>query len=231
MGNASVRKTSILLIDDSVTNLQLLSEILTRRGYIVRSATSGHLGLLSAQHAPPDLILLDIMMPEMDGYQVCERLKADARTRDATVIFISALDGTLNKVKAFDVGGVDYVTRPFQVREILARVETHLDLRRLQIRLEEANVKLEEQNVKLEARNAELQRALETIKTLSGLVPICAWCGRKIQDELGQWVMLETYIEEHSDAEFTHGICPGCLTEWEKQLHAPGGMPSSDRVD
>ncbi len=216
MGDVNAHKTSILVIDDSVTNLQLLSEILTRSGYIVRSATNGHLALSSAQMAPPDLILLDIMMPEMDGYQVCEQLKADARTRDTPVIFLSALDEALNKVKAFDVGGVDYVTKPFQAREIVARVETHLDLRRLQVRLEEANTKLEEQNVKLQTRNAELQRALDTIKTLSGLVPICAWCGRKIQDESGQWVKLEVYIEDHSDAEFTHGICPGCLKKWEK---------------
>ena len=217
MNDASARKTNILVIDDAVANLQLLSEMLTRYGYIVRSATSGHLGLLSAQHAPPDLILLDIMMPGMDGYQVCEQLKADERTRDIPVIFLSALDETLNKVKAFDVGGVDYITKPFQMKEVAVRVKTHLDLRRLQIRLEE-------QNVQLQARNAELQRALDTIKTLSGLVPICAWCGRKIQDEAGQWVKVEAYIEDNSDAEFTHGICPGCLKEWGKGKNTPGEM-------
>jgi len=222
MSDASMDEINILVVDDSRANLQLLSDILAQYGYIVRSAPNGHLALSSAHLDPPDLILLDIMMPEMNGYQICKHLKLNLGTRDIPVIFLSALDEAMDKVKAFDVGGVDYITKPFQAREVVARVETHLDLRRLQVRLEKANARLEEQNMELQARNVELQRAMNTIKTLSGVLPICAWCGRKIQDETGKWVKLETYIEDHSDAEFTHGICPGCLVEWEKPEITPG---------
>ena len=132
----------ILIVDDTPANLRLLSQMLTERGYRVRAVTSGPRALASAQMALPNLILLDVKMPEMNGYEVCERLKADARTRDVPVIFISALDELQDKVRAFAVGGVDYITKPFQIEEVVARVETHLTLRRLQERLETANQKM-----------------------------------------------------------------------------------------
>ncbi len=147
----------------------------------------------------------------MDGYETCARLKADAQTRDIPVIFISSLEETHSKIQAFTVGGMDYVTKPFQIEEVLARVATHLALRELQTRLENANARLEEQNLELQTRNAELQQALAAIKTLSGLIPICAWCGSKIRDDDGQWTQVEDYIKSHSEAEFTHGICLDCL--------------------
>ena len=103
--------------------------MLAEQGYQVRPVPDGPLALAAAQAEPPDLILLDIRMPEMDGYEVCGRLKADAHTRDIPIIFISALDATQDKVRAFQTGGVDYVTKPFQFEEVLARVETHLALR------------------------------------------------------------------------------------------------------
>jgi len=155
------------------------------------------------------------MMPGMDGYTVCERLKARPETAHIPVIFISALNEPLDKVKAFTAGGVDYLTKPFQVEEILARVNVHLTLSHLQRQLEDANAKLAAQNQELQQRNAELQEALTTIKTLSGIVPICAWCGQKIQDEAGHWIKVENYIEAHSEATFTHGICPDCLAKWK----------------
>jgi phosphoserine phosphatase RsbU/P len=129
----------ILIVDDSAANLRLLSQTLAEQGYSVRAVNSGERALASAQAAPPNLILLDIRMPIMDGFEVCRRLKADERTRDTPVIFISALDAIADKVQAFAVGGVDYVTKPFQVEEVLARTETHLAIRRLQKRLEAAN--------------------------------------------------------------------------------------------
>ena len=113
--------------------------MLKERGYKVRPVPSGKLALLAAHKNPPDLILLDINMPEMNGYEVCERLKADITLQKIPVIFISALTEQLDKVKAFATGGVDYITKPFQMEELHARVETHLKLRRLQIELEEAN--------------------------------------------------------------------------------------------
>ena len=134
---------SILVVDDTPANLQVLAGMLKDRGYKVRPVPSGKLALLAARRDPPDLILLDINMPEMNGYEVCEQLKADDTLRGIPVIFISALTEQLDKVKAFSVGGVDYLTKPFQMEELHARVETHLKLRRLQLELEEANARLE----------------------------------------------------------------------------------------
>jgi signal transduction histidine kinase len=122
----------ILIVDDTPGNLLLLVKMLTARGYQTRSATRGKLALEAARTEPPDLILLDITMPGMDGYEVCAALKADPALKDIPVIFISALDEAIDKVKAFKVGGVDYVTKPFQCEEVYARVQTHLKLRRLE---------------------------------------------------------------------------------------------------
>ncbi|MBD0335999.1 MAG: response regulator [Cyanobacteria bacterium Co-bin13] len=138
-------QADILAIDDTPENLQLLSQLLTERHYKVRSVTKGSTALRAAQAAPPDLILLDVNMPQMNGYEVCEQLKADDRTRDIPVIFVSALGETLDKVKAFQVGGVDYVTKPFQVEEVLARIETHLQLRSLQRQLQQQNAQLQQE--------------------------------------------------------------------------------------
>jgi CheY-like chemotaxis protein len=208
--NAAVPQANILVVDDVRANLQLLVSILAKRGYKARPATHGRMALSAARAELPDLILLDIMMPGLDGYEVCRRLKAEELTRDVPVIFISAMDETLDKVTAFSVGGVDYIPKPFQVEEVLARVETHLALRRLHRQLQAANAELARRLEELEIRNQELHTALSTIKTLSGLVPICAWCGRNIQDDNGRWVKVEDYLQAHAEVEFTHGICPDC---------------------
>jgi len=121
-------KVSILIVDDTPVNLRLLVSVLARQNYMVRAARSGAMALESVRSAPPDLILLDINMPEMNGYQVCEHLKADPATQGIPVIFISALNDTEDIVKAFDMGGVDYITKPFKVREVIARVESQLTL-------------------------------------------------------------------------------------------------------
>jgi PleD family two-component response regulator len=118
----------ILIVDDTPANLNVLSAILGKRGYRVRPAINGALALKAAQKAAPDLILLDVQMPGLDGYEVCRQLKADPQTRAIPVIFISALDDVLDKVEAFQVGGVDYITKPFQIEEVLARVENQLAL-------------------------------------------------------------------------------------------------------
>jgi len=137
-----ISKGNILIVDDTPANLRLLSQMLAERGYHVRPVPDGSLALAAVQAEPPDLILLDIRMPGMNGYQVCEHLKADAQTCDIPIIFISALDAIQDKVRAFTVGGVDYVTKPLQVEEVLARVETHLALRKLQKQLQDANRKM-----------------------------------------------------------------------------------------
>jgi sigma-B regulation protein RsbU (phosphoserine phosphatase) len=139
----------ILVVDDAPANLQVLAGMLKDRGYKARPVPSGKLALLAARRDPPDLILLDINMPEMNGYEVCRRLKADEDLQGIPVIFISALNENLDKVKAFAIGGVDYLTKPFQMEELHARVETHLKLRRLQIELQETNARLAKANARM----------------------------------------------------------------------------------
>jgi len=160
----------ILVVDDTPANLRLLSGMLSEQGYKVRSAPNGKLALMGVRAAPPDLILLDINMPGMNGYEVCQQLKGDPRTRDIPIIFISALDQTEDKVQAFTLGGVDYITKPFQIEEVLARVETHLSLHRLQQQLAAANQELvatnevlAQANAELEASNAELNAFAHTV--------------------------------------------------------------------
>jgi signal transduction histidine kinase len=152
-------KGNILIVDDNSDNLRLLSATLTERGYKVRSVINGSMALMGAIAAPPDLILLDIKMPEMDGYEVCQHLKADEQTREIPVIFISAVGEVIDKVKAFTIGGVDYITKPFQLEEVLARVENQLKLRRLQ-------AQLQAQNSRLQQTEAELLKALEQERAL-----------------------------------------------------------------
>jgi PAS domain S-box-containing protein len=135
----------ILLVDDTPNNLRLLSGLLKEKGYDVRAVISGRMAITAAQASPPALVLLDISMPEMNGYEVCRQLKTDERTRHIPVIFISALDDVFDKVKAFDVGGVDYITKPFQVEEVLARVKLHLTLQKLQRQMQQQNAELQEQ--------------------------------------------------------------------------------------
>ena len=133
--NSSLTVPNILLVDDVLDNLQLLGEILINEGYNVRQVSNGRLALQVSEKAPPDLILLDIMMPEMDGYQVCRQLKQNPALIDIPVIFISGLNGTDNIVKALNAGGVDYITKPFNSDEVLARVRTQLKLRRQSLEL------------------------------------------------------------------------------------------------
>ncbi len=152
----------LLIIDDNVTNLKTSINTLQSYEYEVLIARNGQDGVHRAKIAQPDLILLDIKMPDMDGYDVCRLLKADEQTRRIPVIFISALDEVFDKMTAFSIGGVDYITKPFQTEEILARVKTHLALRSLQKELQTANETLEE---KVRVRTAELAEANAQLQT------------------------------------------------------------------
>ncbi|MBE8989672.1 response regulator [Nostoc sp. LEGE 12450] len=137
-------KKNILVVDDTPDNLRLLSAMLTAQGFEVRKALNGKMALTACQMVLPDLILLDINMPGMDGYEVCQQLKADDKTCEVPVIFISALDDVVDKVKAFDVGGVDYIAKPFHGAEVVLRIENQINLRLLQVRLQEKNFLLQE---------------------------------------------------------------------------------------
>lgn len=136
---------SIMIVDDTPANLQLLELMLVEKNYRVLAFPRADIALKAAAKNPPDLVLLDVTMPGMDGYQFCAALKADSRICDIPVIFISGLNEPIDKVKAFGVGGVDYITKPFQIEEVQVRLETHLNLRRLQQKVERHNRSLENQ--------------------------------------------------------------------------------------
>lgn len=141
----SPRPPSIVIADDTIANLRLLANLLSKQGYRIRPVSDGQLAISSCQFDPPDLVLLDIMMPGLSGYEVCEQLKANPRMKDVPVIFISALNEVFDKIKAFEVGGVDYISKPIQAEEVLARVRTHLRIRELRMYLEEKNARLEQE--------------------------------------------------------------------------------------
>jgi PAS domain S-box-containing protein len=150
----------ILIVDDEIPNLQLLTQFLSAEGYQVRPAERPQLAIESALAKPPSLILLDVRMPEMDGFEVCERLKQDERTHDIPVIFVSALQDVQDRVRGFEAGGVDFISKPFQEAEVLARVRTHMDLRRMQLHLEEL---VAERTAELGAEIIERKRAGEAL--------------------------------------------------------------------
>lgn len=151
--------SKILIVDDAPANLVLLSRLLTHKGYTVQTATNGAVALTAAEAWQPDLILLDIRMPEMDGYAICRKLKTNEQTQEIPVIFLSALDEVVDKLKAFAAGGVDYITKPFQLAEVLARIETHLTIRKLR-------QELQIQNLRLQHEIAERQRAEEKYRSI-----------------------------------------------------------------
>jgi diguanylate cyclase (GGDEF)-like protein len=150
-------QATILVVDDSRNNLFLLASVLTKHGYQVRKADSGLSAIAEIKSQPPDLVLLDIQMPDLDGYQVCEQLKAMESICEIPVIFLSGLDEVLDKVKAFKVGGVDYITKPFQLAEVLVRVENQLNLQAAKAEVRKLNEELE-RRVKL--RTQELEREI-----------------------------------------------------------------------
>ncbi|MCP5046109.1 MAG: response regulator [bacterium] len=176
------KKTLILIIDDNSQNLRVLGNILRENGYGLVVAKSGPQGLKFLHREKPELILLDIMMPQIDGYQVCETIKSDPLTKHIPVIFLTARTDTQSIVKGFDVGAVDYVTKPFQAAELLARVKTHIDLKRTR----------------------------EEVKQLKEILPICCMC-KKVRDDEGFWHQVEVYFKRHAKTDFSHGYCPDCF--------------------
>lgn len=166
-------RVDILLVDDSPANLRLLMDLIEGHNYDVRVANSGERALAAVRSSRPDLIMLDISMPEMDGYEVCRLLKADVATADIPIIFVSARDDGADKVQAFTVGGADYVTKPFQLVEILARIDHQLEISRLQRELARQNIELArsfeamaEQNAELARKNEELERSHRTVDAI-----------------------------------------------------------------
>ncbi len=196
--NAPNGKSKILIVDDAPENLRILIEIL-KKDYATIPATNGETALQKAMADPmPDLILLDILMPVMDGYEVCKRLKENEKTKDIPVICITAMSEVMDDARAFNLGAVDYIPKPFNPATVKARVKNHIKLKNAII--------VQEKLIR------ELKDALSNIKTLNGLLPICANC-KKIRDDKGYWNQVEQYIKDHSNADFTHSICPECVKE------------------
>lgn len=178
----------ILVVEDTPASLDLLAEVLGQAGYNVRPAQDGRMALRSARAQPPDLILLDVRMPGMDGHEICRRLKADPATRDIPVIFLSALGDTGDKVLGFELGAVDYIAKPYQPEEVLMRVRTHVELRRLQSRLEE---RVAERTAQLKASEASLRESEARLQELAGFLQTVreeerGRIARELHDELGQ---------------------------------------------
>jgi len=186
---APPKRATILIVDDQPVNIQVLAELL-KDEYSIQVASSGTKALEITQgENPPTLILLDIQMPGIDGYEVCRILKSDEKTRHIPIIFVTARDSGGDEEEGLALGAIDYITKPIRPAIVKMRIRNH---------------------IALEMTISELRRAFFEIKTLRGIVPICASC-KKIRDDKGFWSQVEVYVTQHSEAQFSHGICPECV--------------------
>ncbi|MGL5193206.1 MAG: ATP-binding protein [Chroococcales cyanobacterium] len=202
-GSADLKKPVILIVDDQPDNLRVLSSMLVLKGYNVRKALTGQMALTTCEKVIPDLILLDIMMPDLTGYEVCESLQSNPLTCKIPVIFLSALDDITAKVKAFSSGGSDYITKPFQTEEVLARIHKQLTIERLQRQLLKKNQELQTLNEELQRSNAELEQFAaiashdlqSPLQLIIGYADMLLWQYDSLLDENG-----EHYLSEISKA-------------------------------
>jgi phosphoserine phosphatase RsbU/P len=223
MANAKL-DSRLLIVDDIPENIKVLGACLKHAGYILTFATSGIQALEMAKNNNIDLILLDIMMPGMDGYQVCAALKNEERTKDLPVIFITAKTQNEDIVRGFEVGAVDYITKPFNASELSARVRTHLELEKSRQIIAHQAKELAWANKRLIEKNIKLEQAIDEIEALKGLLPVCSSC-KKIRtantdpDKANSWVSLEAYLHKHTAVEVTHSICPECMAKLYPDLY------------
>lgn len=181
----------ILIVDDERQNIKILTEFL-HKDYKIMAAKNGAQALKAVQGENlPDLILLDIMMPDMDGYEICRRLKENQITKNIPVIFVTAMTELEDAAKGFQAWAVDFIQKPLSPIIVKARVDLH---------------------IKLYQTIRDLKEALSQVKKLSGLLPICMHC-KKIRDDNGYWSQLEAYIGDNSEAQFSHSICQECTIE------------------
>lgn len=200
----SQKNGDILVVDDRLENAALLFNILSENGYEVRQTINGKQAINAAYYDPPDIILLDIMMPLMNGYEVCKELKKSEKTAEIPIIFLSALDSEFDKVKAFELGGVDYITKPFQVKEVLARVEHQLIIQRQRQIIAEQNLKLTEQNQELQDLNRKLEESNQELEQFAYIVSHDLQS--PLQTTMGFARLLETKYEKIIDEKATHYI-------------------------
>lgn len=199
MTEALSKPNYILLVDDNPNNLKVLFEAIQGHGWKALMATNGELAIEQAEYAKPDLILLDVMMPGIDGFEACRRLKANSITQDIPVIFMTALSDTTDKVKGLEIGAVDYITKPFQQEEVIARLKLHLELSHLTHTLEQ---KVEERTIELSKSLEELQKTqLQLIQSekMSTLGQLVAGIGHEINNPINSIVANFFHLEEYTD--------------------------------
>lgn len=249
------RQITILIVEDSLTQIKLLRSILEKKGYTVDSATNGIKAMEGIHRKRPDLVITDIVMPEMDGFTLCTALKSDPELKHIPVILLTSLSDPQDVIKGLQAGADNFLTKPYEVDFLLSRIRyifANQELRKerssdskieimfadqkysinsdkTQIidlllstyenavqknnELHKTHYRLEQQNIELEKLNHNLQSALAEVKTLSGLLPICANC-KKIRDDHGYWNQIEAYMSKKTDVQFTHGICPDCAKKF-----------------
>ena len=195
----------ILVVDDEERNIEIINRIFVRDDYEMEFAQNGKDALECVSDFEPDVIVLDVMMPGIDGYKVCHQLKSDKETSKIMVLLLSGKVTIEDRLKGYEVQADDYVTKPYDPEELRAKV-------RILLRLKNAQDERDRFIHKLEG-------ALAKVKTLSGLLPICSSC-KKIRDDKGYWNQIETYIREHSEAQFSHGICPECAKMLYPEIYA-----------
>lgn len=193
------RTPVVLVVDDNDLNREAVADLINMcLGCDIYQAANGQEALLLLERVPPDLVLLDINMPGMDGYAVCRAIRSSSATGEVPVIFLTGQRDAEFIVKGFEAGGTDYLLKPYESRELVARTRVHLELKL--------------QRDELKKRNSELEAAIARVKRLEGIIPICMYC-KKIRNDDTMWQRFEQYIEEHSDAYFSHGVCPDCFDE------------------
>ena len=215
-------KANILIVDDVSRNIQVIAGILSQSNYAVSYALSGEQAMDVVMEEDFDCILLDIIMPGMDGYEVCKRIKNLPEKQDIPIIFLTARTEQNDINAGLEIGAVDYLVKPCNPAELIARVNTQVQLKKTRDQLRETNKILAAKNESLENLNRELQQMLEKLKTLEGIIPICSFC-KKIRNDEGYWDQVESYISKHSKAMFSHGLCPECL-----EKHYPDSSPIDD---
>lgn len=236
----------ILVVEDSPTQALQLGNLLEEAGYHLLTAVNGADALRKISDSPPALVISDIMMPEMGGYELCGHIKANLKTKNIPVILITSLTEPEDIVKGLECGADNFVTKPYEEELLLSQVEYMMVNRsiRKEFRSEMAievffagkkhlinSDRIQildllfsvyesslQQKRELEKTNHKLREALETIKTLQGIIPICAHC-KRIRDDAGAWKQMEAYISQHSEAKFSHSICPKCAEELYPEFH------------
>jgi len=198
----------ILIVDDVPENVEILYSVLEQDNYRFAIALNAAEMYKAIEKEVPDLVLLDVMLPDGDGFSLAEDILSVHSDRYLPIIFITARAHLEDKVRGFEAGGVDYITKPFDEAEVSVRVKTHVELKLA--REQQATLILQ------------LQQALEEVKQLRGIIPICAHC-KKVRNDDGYWMQVEHYVSEHSEAEFSHGLCPVCMQEMYPHLSEEEG--------